>query len=236
MKNGREKADKNWEHFYLEKGKADYPKWPNEVMVKILFGNYLRRKIKVDSQTTVLDIGCGFGNNLLPFLNIGCPCFGVELTDAMAEKSQRILQAQGYSATIKVGRNRQLPFPDDFFDLCLSVNTLHYEKNEEDIKAGLSEYCRVLKPEGAVYLSTVGAEHDIYKKAEIVGAHQFEIQNYDFRNGERYFYFSNLKYLKHYLTQSFTDIELGQVTERLMTQNLDFLIAVCRNKRIVATN
>ena len=63
-----------------------------------------------------------------------------------------------------------------------------------------------------------------------MGSHQFQIQDYDFRDGEQYFYFSDLKYLEYYLKQFFADIELGQVTEKLMTFDLDFLIAVCRNK------
>ena len=231
-KNG-ERADRNWERFHLEKGKINYPEWPNEVMVKVLFGDYLKRKVALNSESKVLDIGCGFGNNLLPFLKMGCACYGVEVTKAMARTSQDLLRNRGYGATIEVGRNTHLPFPDEHFDLCISINALHYEKNEKDIKAGLAEYCRVLKGKGALFLTTVGPVHGIYEKAEIVGPHQFRIQNFDFRDGEQYFYFSNLKYFNHYLSQFFEDIELGRVTERLMTENLDFLIAVCREKRNV---
>ena len=62
-------SELNWNNFNLEKSKDNYPIWPNEAMVKILFGDYLKGiKPTLESNTKVLDIGCGFGNNLIPFL------------------------------------------------------------------------------------------------------------------------------------------------------------------------
>jgi SAM-dependent methyltransferase len=221
-------ADLNWQEFYNEE-RENYPQWPNESMVKVLFGNYLKNSVKFRGGK-VIDVGCGYGNNLLPFAREKCACYGVEVTGEIAKKTQSILNSFGIDAAIKEGINSSIPFKADFFDLCISLNALHYEKNEEQIMNALKEYCRVLKPDGALYLSTVGPGHDIYKKAKVMGSHQFQIQDYDFRDGEQYFYFSDLKYLEYYLKQFFADIELGQVTEKLMTFDLDFLIAVCRNK------
>lgn len=226
----RKDADKNWEKFHLEKVQANYPRWPNEAMLKIVFGSYLKNRITLAPDSRVLDVGCGFGNNLLPFLEKGFDCYGVELTAAIARTSQQLLRQRGFDAQIKRGRNSGLPFADNFFDLMLSLNVLHYEKTEQNIKAGLTEYRRVLKPGGTLLLMTVGPEHAIYQRAKPVGPHQYKIANYDFRDGEQYFYFDNLKYLDYYLSQHFRNIELGRVTERLFTLDLDFLVAVCRNK------
>jgi len=217
-----------WETFYEERTEGDYPQWPNESMLKIVFGGYLERKVELDKASRVLDIGCGFGNNLLPFLDRGYECYGVEITSAIAERTQTLLQKRGFRTVIKPGHNRELPFPDDFIDLAISINALHYEKDETHIQEALAEYRRVLKPGGAALIITVGPEHEIYRQAEVVGCHQFEIRDYDFRDGERYFYFSNSKYLDSCLRRYFVDIELGRVTENLMTVSLDFLIAVCR--------
>ncbi|MCL2597126.1 MAG: class I SAM-dependent methyltransferase [Paludibacter sp.] len=38
--------------------------------------------------TRVLEIGCGEGGNLLPFLELGCECCGVELSDTSFKRSQ----------------------------------------------------------------------------------------------------------------------------------------------------
>lgn len=223
-------SDIKWEEFYSEKFKSDYLVWPNEVMVKVIFGDYLRgARPTLGPNTKVLDVGCGFGNNLLPFLLKGCICKGVEITDEVAKLAQDSLHNRGFTEVeIKKGNNRSLPFEKNEFDLLISNNVIHYENNEGDFLAALKEYFRVLKPGGGLYLSTAGSLHDIYKKATIIGSHTFKIQNWDFRDGEVYFYLPNTKYLNFYLEKFFIDIETGQVTENLMSVNLDFLIAFCR--------
>jgi len=225
------KTEQNWTDFSLEKIKDDFPVWPIEVMVKILFGDYLKgAKPTLDKSTKVLDVGCGFGNNLLPFLLKGCQCSGVEITNEMAKIAQDTLNSRGFNkVAIKKGNNRSLPFEDNEFDILISNNALHYERNESDYLDALKEFSRVLKPGGCLYIMTVGPDHDIYKKAIITGAHTFNIQDWDFRDGESYFYLSNQKYLEFYLDKFFISIETGRVTEKLMNVNLDFLVAFCRN-------
>lgn len=224
-------ADDAWEDFHVEKAKSTYPKWPNELLLKLCFGSYLERRLALDASMSVLDVGCGFGNNLLPFLDAGCKGAGTEVTDETAKLAQDILKDRGYESTIRAGHNQELPFDDNQFDILLSINVLHYEKTEDDIHASLREYSRVMKPDGAMILFTVGPEHSIYKKAQNIGPHQYVVQNFDFRDGEQYFYFDNLKYLNYYVSQYFGDVELGRSTEVLMSKPLDFLIAVARNKR-----
>jgi SAM-dependent methyltransferase len=226
------KADQNWEKFHLQKVRQNYPKWPNEIMVKLAFGSYLAKPLKVIDGMRVLDVGCGFGNNLYPFLDKGCDCYGTEVTEATARLAQDLAKQRGLSCVIKHGYNQKLPFDDSVFDLLLSINVLHYEKTDEDIDRSLREYCRVLKNDGAMILITVGPEHAIYKKAKVVGHHRYLVQNFDFRDGEQYYYFDNTKYLDATLSNYFGDIETGQVTERLMQKPLDFLVAVARDKKL----
>lgn len=207
-----------------------YPKWPNEAMLKVLFGgsNYLQIPYKPAPDWRVLDIGCGFANNLVPFADIGCECHGVDLHPQIAEQTQALMDERGYKVTLGVGSNRSLPFPDEHFDLLLSINTLHYEGSEQNIRAALAEFKRVLKPGGGVYISTVGPEHEIFKRAELLGNHRYRMRNYDFRDGQEFFFFESESYLRHYAEQLFPSVETGRVTEKLMKLPLDFLIALCR--------
>ena len=206
-------ADQNWETFHLEKVRQSFPRWPNEVMLKLLFGNYLKTRFTVDPSMRVLDVGCGFGNNLLPFIELGCECHGTEVTDKIAALASELAVERGYSASIRAGHNQSLPYDEAYFDLLLSINVLHYEKTEDDVQASLAEYCRVLKANGAMLLVTVGPEHAIYESAKVVGPHQFVIQYFDFRDGEQYFYFDNLKYLAYFVDDYFEDVETGQILE-----------------------
>lgn len=221
-------ADSNWEAFHLERAAASHPRWPNETMVKTVFGAYLRDRISLPPRARVLDVGCGFGNNLLPFLDRGHECAGVEVTAAIAELAERLLLERGHRVTIRQGGNRAIPFPDAHVDLLLSLNVLHYEPDEAAIGAALDEYARVLKPGGAAVIVTVGPRHEIYTKAEPLGDHRYRIADYDFRDGEQYFYFDDVEYLRRSLASRFVRIETGRVTEQLFTTTLDFLLAVAR--------
>jgi SAM-dependent methyltransferase len=139
-----------------------------------------------------------------------------------------IMDERGYKTKIQAGSNRALPYPDAHFDLLLSVNTLHYEGSEENFLAALKEFRRVLKPGGGVYISTVGPEHEIYRRAEMLGDHRYRIRDFDFRNGEEFFFCDSERYLQHYCEQVFETVETGRSTEKLIKLPLDFLIALCR--------
>jgi SAM-dependent methyltransferase len=213
-----------------EKKEEKYPKWPNEVMLKVLFGggDYLRDPCKPQKDWKVLDVGCGFANNLVPFADLGCECHGVDLHPEMAATVQGIMDRRGYKTKIQAGSNRSLPYPDACFDLILSVNTLHYEGTEGNIDKALREFRRVIKPGGALYLSTVGPAHTIFTRAEKLGPHRYKVKNFDFRDGQDFFFFEDEDSIQEICKRIFPRVETGRVTEKLMNLPLDFLIALCR--------
>ena len=218
-----------WISFHKEKVKTNYPKWPNEAMLKVLFGRYLKQPAQIQPEFKVLDIGCGFGNNLLPFLDIGCECHGLEIDQKIADLATSIQSAKGFKTVIRQGSNREIPYDDNFFDLILSINTIHYENSEKKVLAAFKEFRRVLKPKkGILYLTTVGHGHEIFKCSVPLKGHCYRIKDFDFRNGQKFFFFDSKNHLKSCLSSVFEDIEAGQVTEKLMRLSLDFLIAVCR--------
>jgi SAM-dependent methyltransferase len=223
-------AEQKWQDFHAERAKGRHPRWPLEAMVKIVFGSYLSRRIELPAQASVLDVGCGFGNNLLPFLDRGMRASGVEVTPEIARIGMGLLKERGFDADLRSGSNRSIPFGDAEFDLLLSLNVIHYERDESGILAALAEYSRVMKPGAAAVIFTVGPEHTIYRRAEKLGHHRYRIANYDFRDGEEYFYFDDPDSLREYVQRSFESVELARVTERYPAADLDFLIAVARKR------
>jgi SAM-dependent methyltransferase len=219
-------GEKKWSRFYKQKSATNYPKYPNEVMLKLFFGNYLQEKPACKKGQKLLDVGCGFGQNFHPFLDKGMKCFGVEIDPQICKITNELFASNGLVVDVKHGHNRSLPFKDGYFDYVLSINAIHYESNEELMNEAIAEHARVLKKGGKLFLMTVGPEHTIYKRAKCLGDHRYEIADFDFRNGSVYFYFDNLKYLELYLKPHFQKIELGRVTEDLMQVPLDFFIAV----------
>lgn len=221
-------GDKWAEEFQRQIQSGSYPKWPNEAMVKVIFGNYLKVTRRPNPTWRVLDVGSFLGNNLLPFAEIGCECHGVDIHPDIVAAAYKIMHARGFNCLFKEGTNRALPYEDHSFDLIISINTLHYEGNEENILLALKEFRRVLKNDGSLYLSTVGPQHEIQRRALIKGNHSYLVANYDFRNGQEFFCFDTERYLEFYLKRFFNEVEVGRVTEQLMTIPLDFLIAYCR--------
>lgn len=218
---------KEWSDFHVTKVEASYPKWPNEPMLKTLFGSYSANPSRPQKSWRVLDVGCGFGNNLVPFADLGCECHGVEIDPKICSLSESILNSRGYQAKVVEGHNRGLPYPDAHFDLLLSVATIHYESTEANVIAALQEFRRVTKPGGRVYIATVGPNHKIQARAEVLGDHRYRIRDYDFRNGQEFFFFDNERYLEHYCKKVFGQVEVGRVSESLFTMTVDHMIALC---------
>ena len=216
-----------WNNEFLRELKAEeYPKYPNEAMLKVIFGSYLRNRPILSSNMKVLDVGCAMGSNLIPFADMGCDVHGIDIHPDISNNAKKIMKHRGYEdIDFKEGSNRNIPFSDNSFDLITSINTLHYEKNEEDMILALNEFQRVLKPGGGLYISTVGPKHEIYNLSKPLGNHENLIQDFGFRSGERFFFFDNERYLDYYLSKIFTNVETGRVTEKLMTMDLDFLIS-----------
>jgi len=218
---------KEWSDFHSANVGANHPKWPNEPMLKTLFGSYSANPLRPQSSWRVLDVGCGFGNNLVPFADLGCECHGIEIESNICTIAESILASRGYSAKVKEGHNRALPYPDEHFDLLLSVATIHYESTEENVLSALREFKRVLKPGGRVYIATAGPSHKIQERAELLGHHRYRIRDYDFRNGQEFFFFDNERYLEYYLRQVFDKVEVGRITENLFSMTVDHMIALC---------
>jgi len=81
---------------------------------------------------SILDIGCAKGFMLTDFQKLlpRARLAGVDLSSYAVERAQPEVKA-----FIQMGNARQLPFPDQSFDLVIAINTLHNLKRAECIQA-----------------------------------------------------------------------------------------------------
>lgn len=52
---------------------------------------YLSDQMKITPETRVLEIGCGEGGNLVPFLDLGCEVVGIDITPSRIELAEQYL-------------------------------------------------------------------------------------------------------------------------------------------------
>ena len=103
--------------------------------------------------TKVLDLGCGAGQEMLPFLEkTDAFCVGVDVADEIGETGKGFFRKTNFEKRVVFVRacGEKLPFADGSFDLLLCRLALPYMDNREAI----AEFARVLRPEGVVLLKT----------------------------------------------------------------------------------
>jgi len=96
---------------------------------------------------SVLDVGCGAGDNLRYVLRDRASFYGLEYAEATARVAQRILAGK---ADIRSGSATDLRFEDDTFDLVLCIEVLEHIA---DAEKACGEIARVMKNQGALILS-----------------------------------------------------------------------------------
>ncbi len=93
-----------------------------------------------------LDLGCGTGNYTVELKKRGFDVIGLDASERMLEiahsKGLECIEGDAYS----------LPFPDESFDLVLSVTMFEFIYEPE---RAVAEINRVLKPEGEVLIATM---------------------------------------------------------------------------------
>lgn len=98
----------------------------------------------------VLDVACGSGTAALVAARRYCDVTGIDYVPALIERAERRAEAEGLDAAFRVGDAQDLPFPDDHFDVVLTVYGVQFAADQE---RAASELLRVCKPGGRIGLA-----------------------------------------------------------------------------------
>jgi SAM-dependent methyltransferase len=229
MTEGRPKAEE-WraEHARLSTTQQ-HLLYPAETLVRLFKGAYIPHMPKSFDGLRACDVSCGSGNNAFFLHDLGLSVFATEIDEGICIDVRRRAESSGRNIDVRVGTNRDLPFDDDFFDFLVSWNVIHYERSEQELRRGIEEYARVLRPGGILVLSTTGPDHKILAGARTVGSHLYEIgRTDDFRQGERFFYFDAPNYLHFYFDGAFDQVMVGRIHDKLFTETLDWWLVTGR--------
>jgi ubiquinone/menaquinone biosynthesis C-methylase UbiE len=134
---------------------ANYEEYANESLKKFAERETAKRYLLVDAvkdlkPERILDLGCGAGQELLPFLEkTEAVCVGIDSAEELGKMTAQMFNAEKRAAFVR-SEGENLPFDDASFDVILCRVSLPYMNNREAI----AEISRVLKPAGVLLLKT----------------------------------------------------------------------------------
>lgn len=111
------------------------------------------KAVAKDQPKTILDLATGTADLAIALAkyNPQAHIIGVDISEKMLEIGKTKIAKQGLDNQIdlRLGDAAALPFESQFFD---AVTVAFGVRNFENLQQGLSEICRVLKPNGQVYI------------------------------------------------------------------------------------
>ncbi|MEL7155491.1 MAG: methyltransferase domain-containing protein [Actinomycetota bacterium] len=113
----------------------------------------LARRAGIDSQSQVLDVGCGLGGPAFRLAEQwGASVVGIDLVDLNIESAVRRAAERGLGAQVEfqVANALDLPFPDGSFDVVFGQDAWCHVP---DKRALIAECARLVRPGGAIAFS-----------------------------------------------------------------------------------
>lgn len=135
-------AKKEWDHIYGGDSLRNKNKYPSTEVVSFMLRRYGGCN---DMQNIrVLDLGCGWGNNLGFLANEGFDAFGIDISFAAVKNSRNFIE------NVLVGPLDALPYREEVFDV--AIDRMAIQHNEKPaMGAAFAEARRVLKSGGILF-------------------------------------------------------------------------------------
>ncbi|MCW3107130.1 MAG: SAM-dependent methyltransferase [Segetibacter sp.] len=122
-------------------------------------------KGRFDDCKKIIDVGCGYGRNLVYFLRNEFEVFGIDQNKAAIEEVKRLskeLQPGNPGKNFQVALVEDIPFEEETFDLAICSAVLHFAPDKNHFDKMVKSIWRVLKPGGFLFArlaSDIGIEN-----------------------------------------------------------------------------
>jgi len=146
-----------WEGIYSD-GQA-LNRYPFDSVVQFIYRNFSRSKPR--SETRILEIGCGAGNNLWFAAREGFRVAGVDGSPSAIEFARKRFAEEGLEGDLRVADFIHLPFEDDTFDFVIDRAALTCSTFPEARQA-VAEVRRVLIPDGKFFFTPYSDRHSSF--------------------------------------------------------------------------
>tara|TARA_Y100000589_G_scaffold240552_1_gene228082 strand:- start:378 stop:1091 length:714 start_codon:yes stop_codon:yes gene_type:complete len=231
------KVDEEWTEnkaFNASEGATNPPRYPNEYLVKVLSSkSYSGLKPQTNlKEKRVLEIGAFGANNLRFLYEKGYKhIYAIEITESLVKMcrkcSKDLKPLQIDENNIVLGSNLDIPFEDEFFDLIISIGTIHYSVGDE-IKEALNLWKSKLRDNGRIYLQTTGPSHDFLLDSQRISENKWIWgEKSGFRKGKLSGFFDSEEHFEKTLREVFNTVSTGRVIQKSEFLRIDSLTAIC---------
>lgn len=152
-----------------------------------VYAGHFNLKQKKRNNRKVLDVGMGFGFDLIRKYREGYDCYGIDFDKKRVDKTMKMFQEHGMQAVLKVGSATKIPFGSNFFDEVICSHVIEHVKDDRKC---LDEIHRVLRRGGLLHLRVPNI-HNLHTKFHMsIGSRypytdRTHLREYDERNLSR---------------------------------------------------
>lgn len=105
----------------------------------------------INQKLSIADIGCGAGVMSLMWAQEGHKVHGLDVNEALLALARQRATAAGLDIAFSLGSATSLPWANESMDVCIAPELLEHVV---EWKACLTEFARILKPNGVLFIST----------------------------------------------------------------------------------
>jgi len=125
-------------------------------------------RLKIQPGTKLLDVGCGAGQLTIPAAKRGIKVTGLDLAQNLVDQANRRASTEGLAVEIRQGDAESLPFPEESFDVVMSLIGSMFAPRPELV---VSEMVRVCRSGGRIIMGNWTPEGHIGQMFKVIGKH-----------------------------------------------------------------
>ncbi len=153
------------------------------------------------------------GNNMRFFIENKIKCYGSEINQEIENLCKKNLKRLKYKLpVVKIRNNKNLNYGNNYFNMLVSINTIHYSYGEHLNKA-LSEYSRVIKKGGYTLIETPTQNHYIVKASKKISDFNYQRGLEGFRKNTNNGFVNKLNMFKKMILKYFSSFQINYKNE-----------------------
>lgn len=113
---------------------------------------FIANKKLIDKNSRILEIGCGEGGNLKPFMDIGCYCMGIDLNDAQIQNAVSFYENHANKNNLRLqSADIYTINPSEYqADIIMLRDVIEHIHNQEKFMQFVKQF---LQPDGVIFFA-----------------------------------------------------------------------------------